>query len=314
MNITRLQQLLLTRDPALLVDRVHPRFGIHSQANHRWSTTDPPLAQYPEDLEAMLDLDPDTGELGYDYDQQERRIVAAISQDVPMLEALSRGHDCHTLDTCDVFGYEYPPDPMDPHAHPANDPWRAAIGWKGKKDKRRVMGKNFFFSLCFGKDPKNMLDIPGAKALGMNKARFEQAANRFLAKHPGIRKWMAGIKTRCKVRPVSRTFLGTRRYSHLKDAELYRAMLDHPIQAAAADMVNTVIVETVRSVPYVQLRWTKHDFVSWGVEGAAWNNTTIKDVLSIAEQEWDADGVRFRVPVTAYTRWAGEEKKPWSAL
>ena len=147
-NLAALQTLLVTRNPAMLVDRVYPRYGTHSQANHRWSTTDPPLAQFPEDLEAMLDLDPNTGELGYDYDQQERRIVAAISQDEAMLTTLARGWDAHTIDTCDVFGYPYPPDPCNPHEAAANTAWRAGISWKGKKDRRRVMGKNFFFSLC----------------------------------------------------------------------------------------------------------------------------------------------------------------------
>jgi DNA polymerase I-like protein with 3'-5' exonuclease and polymerase domains len=261
----------------------------------------------------MLDLDPHTGELGYDYDQQERRIVAAISQDEAMLDTLARGWDAHTLDTCDVFGYPYPPDPTDPHTAGANTPWREAISWKGKKDRRRVMGKNFFFSLCYGKLPKNMMEIPGARALGMSPKRFEDAANRFLAKHPGIRRWMQGVRTRIKVRPMSRTFLGTRRYSHLRDNELYRAMLDHPIQAAAADMVNLVIVETATELDgLMDLRWTKHDFVSWNIRHFRGRlaQAAVARAIAIAEQEWEADGVRFRVPVSAYTRLYGGEKCP----
>lgn len=325
MNLAAIQELLVHRDHAMLVDRVHPRFGTHSQANHRWSTTDPPLAQFPEDLEAVLGLDLGTGELCYDYDQQERRIVAAISQDEPMLKALALGYDCHTLDTCDVFGYSYPPDPANPHDSHENLTWRKGISWQGKKDKRRVMGKNFFFSLCYGKQPKNMMEIPGAKALGMSPKRFEVAAHKFLAAHPGIKRWMSGVRSRVKVRPVSRTFLGTRRYSHLRDEELYRAMLDHPIQAAAADMMNLVIVQTATELDgLLDLRWTKHDFASWNVRLPGWStwnvhlpkcidfNLACGLAIDIAQQEWVADGVRFRVPVTAYTRWYGEEKKLWT--
>lgn len=313
MNPVHLTALLIDQKPENLVDRVFPHFGTHSQSNHRWSTTDPSLAQYPEDLEAILDLDLGTGELGYDYDQQELRILAAVSQDEPLLNTLRLKHDAHTIHCCEVMGYDYPPERTDPHNHQLNEAWRGKIQWKGKKDLRRVMaGKNFVFSLCYGKQPKNMMEIPGAKALGMSPKRFEAAAYRFLAAHPGIKRWMSGVRSRAKVRPMSRTFIGTRRYSFLRDGELYRAMLDHPIQAAAADMVNLVIVQTANELDgKLALRWTKHDFVSWNVAGYAWNTATIRRAIDIAQQEWDADGVKFCVPVTAYTRWYGEEKKPW---
>ena len=313
LTIATLDALIAARDPAMLVDRVHPRFGTHAQANHRWSTTDPPLAQYPEALEEILDLDDGWFEWGADADQQERRIIAAVAQDEVLLDILARGYDAHTLDTCDVFDLPKPPDMKDPHNSPLAADWRAAIGWKGKKDKRRVMGKNYFFALCYGKQPKNMMEIPGAKAFGLSPKRFEAAALRTLRRYPGIKRWQQRIHQQCQVRPVSRTFLGSRRYSHLRGNELYRAMLDHPIQAAAADMMNLIIVQIHDALsPKVSLRWTKHDFMSWNVKDELITGPTLCRMAEIAEQEWDAWGVKFRVPVTCYVRRKGQERQVWA--
>src|ERR1700675_2630097 len=117
----KLADLLRRVENGEIQDRVHPRFGIHAQANHRWSTTNPPLGQLPSHLEPLFQPDDGWPWFGWDWDGQELRIIASEAGDKPLLEAFERGEDVHTNTTCEVFGYPYPPDRARPHDSTASE-------------------------------------------------------------------------------------------------------------------------------------------------------------------------------------------------
>lgn len=102
-RLATLEEIIQSNDVGRVVDRVHPRFLTHAQDNARWSTTDPPLAQLPSDLRHLLVPDPDWPWFGWDWDGQELRILAAIANDKPLLEAFANDWDVHSMNARDVF-------------------------------------------------------------------------------------------------------------------------------------------------------------------------------------------------------------------
>jgi hypothetical protein len=142
-NLVEIEGLIARYGEGVILDRVHPRIATHSQANARFSTTDPPMATLPADLRDLYMPDEEWPWFGWDWDQQELRLIAAIANDHPLLEAFKNGWDVHTMNACDIFDIPYPIDLKNPHKSPSCAEWRATHGWGGKDDTRRVFSKRF---------------------------------------------------------------------------------------------------------------------------------------------------------------------------
>lgn len=314
--VQALAELVKKAEAGLVVERVHPRFAIHAQANHRWSTTDPPLAQLPAHLETLLTPDEGWPWFMWDWDTQELRIIAAEARDEPLLTAFREGWDVHTLTTCEVFGYPYPPNKVDPHLAPENAEWRAQIGWLGKKDGRRTFAKQFFYSLNYGKKPKNAIHIPGAKALGFTGPKLEEAARRLLAAHPALAAWRIAQRDRALRTRKAEDFLGGRRVFSSTGDELVRAAYDFPMQAGGVRMFNRTLLAVTRGFPgKVQFVYQQHDSMVLAVHESIWTEETRVTLARIATREWNIRGVPLVIPATFYIWEPGEpEKKPWKGL
>lgn len=306
-------ELLALAEAGLVSARVHPQFGTHSQANHRWSTTKPPMAQLPPHLEGLFVPDPEWPWLGWDSDTQELRIIAAEAKDRPLLNAFKGGHDVHTLTTTEVFGYRYPDNRVDPHFSLDNAAWRQEVAWQGKKDGRRTFAKQFFYSLNYGKKPKNAIHIPGARALGFTGPRLERAAQRLLAAHPALAAWRAKQKERCLRLKQARDFMGGRRVFHGMGDDLVRAAYDFPMQAGGVRMFNQTLLEIYRQFPgVVQFKYQQHDSAWLAIRRDVWGEEIRRKIASIVTREWDINGTPTVIPATFYTWEHGSKKQPWT--
>src|SRR5574343_332273 len=138
-------------DTGGVIDRVYHHISIHSQADARWSYTDPPLATIPPDLRDIYEPDPGWPWLSWDWDQIELRLQMAYAGDTPLYEAFQKGWDVHLLAACNIFGWAYPPEPTDPFhkGYAKNKAWLEEHGFQpcnhphecAKDDRRRHFGK-----------------------------------------------------------------------------------------------------------------------------------------------------------------------------
>ena len=275
-----------------VLPRVYHHINIHAQANGRWSYTDPPLATLPPDLRDIYGPDPGWPWFGFDLDQQELRIIAALSGDGPLLEVFANGYDIHTLNTCDIFGIPYPTNKANPHTAPEDAAWRKRYGWQGKEDRRRVFAKTYVYRLNYGGDPKT--PVAGGKALGLTGNQTMQLGHAYLGAHPRLNRWRQGTIGHAATQGETRTFMGRRR-RYLQGGDIRaRQALDHPVQAGGQDIANTIVIQVKdefgNNVYYV---YGMHDSQNWGVRREAWEEVTagIKQIVLQAWHIGDADMV-----------------------
>jgi uracil-DNA glycosylase family 4 len=255
-------------------DRIHPQFKIHAQASGRWSTTDPPLAQLPKDLRDIICPDPGEVWIQWDWDQIELRLLAALANDAPYLEAFANGQDVHALNACSIFG--------------------PATGVAATDDLRRTFAKRFVYRLNYGGDPKLAGDIPGARQLGLGKADLVRASNRYLAAHPAMAAWRIRTAADARTTQLSRTFMGRRRrlLSGGKAAE--REAYNHPMQGGVADILNLVTVEIKKRLPEASLVYTMHDAATWGVPRESVGALAV--MKEVATRQWNIGGIDVSFP------------------
>lgn len=264
-------------------DVIHPTFLVHAQASGRWSTVDPPLAQLPPSLRDLLV--PFVGErwIAWDWDQIELRLLAALANDEPYLEAFRKGWDIHTLNTCAAFGWAPPPERTDPHGHPDNEEWRLEHRWQGKSDDRRTFTKTFIFRLNYGGEPGSAGDIPGVKRLGLNKKDLVDMAGAYLRSHPAIARYWnlvahEGLRSR-----ESRTFMGRRRRLLVwGKAAQKRILYNHPMQGGTSDIFNMTAIQVARQLPDATFVYGVCDAQTWAVPEETYDNarSTIQAILA----------------------------------
>ena len=95
-----------------IVPRVFHTITLHTQEEHRFSYTDPPLAQLPEDLEDLYMPDPGWPWLTRDQDQVESRIIGEEAQDAQFMREINEGWDQHTLLAIELFDLPPVPDAL----------------------------------------------------------------------------------------------------------------------------------------------------------------------------------------------------------
>ncbi len=259
------------------VERIYPEYKIHAQASGRWSITNPPLGQLPSNLRDIIC--PDEGEawVSYDSDAIELRLLAAISNDEPYLEALAKGWDVHSINARTIF----------------NIPKEEELD---KEDPRRVFAKRFVYRLHYGGYAGSAGDIPGAKQMGLDKTRLVEASNRYLAAHPSMLRWREEVGREIRQTGVSRTFMGRRRRMLGGTQAAIREAYNHPLQGGAADVLNITTIRIARAIPSAILAYSMHDSCTWAVPMAdALESQAI--MQEIINEPWDIEGRKVILPV-----------------
>ena len=284
--------------PVRIHARVHPRFLIHAQASGRWSTVDPPMAQVPKHLQDIVI--PDEGEkwIEWDWDQIELRILAALSDDLLYQQGFDQGWDIHTLNTCDVFGWEHPSDKRNPHSSNEDAEWRSRYHWGGKDDPRRRFAKVFIFRLNYGGEAKTATDIPGVKQLGLKASDLVDGSKLYLSKHPRIRQYWEAITREGIHKREVRTFMGRRRRL-LVDSKsaMKRLIYNHPMQGGVSDIFNITFIKVAKNCPDLTFKYGVHDAQKWGVPEEKYD-VNYERVYDIVHEPWKVNGKDIIFPAT----------------
>ena len=302
--------------------RLYASFHPWAQNTGRWSTVDPPLAQLPHSLRKGLVPDKGWKWVELDWDQIELRIIAALANDIPLLEAFAMGYDPHLLNACEFFGMEKPPIPTKQMMTWAikeqytlnNDftleevetmQWVLHYNYQGSDDPRRLFAKPAVYRLCYGGTPKGAPSIPGAASTGLSSVQLIRASQAWINAHPAIKRFWSNIERTALKHRQLRTFLG-RRWNFLGHdlKRIQRQMADFPMQGAVADIMNITLIQIKEALgDKVRLSYTMHDSLKLQVrDSIATVDSDIQMIKEIAEQEWDVAEVKMSFPIEVHIR------------
>jgi DNA polymerase I-like protein with 3'-5' exonuclease and polymerase domains len=298
----------LFRVNGTIQERVYPHFLPTAQDNGRWSTTNPPLAQTPDHLRDIYIPDVGYPWVGWDWDQIELRIFAAMAKDELLLEAFDKKWDLHTLTFCEVFGHPFPQDKSNPHESDVDKEWRDNIKWEGKDDKRRRFCKVFVYRLMYGGDPKNASGIPGAKKLGLSGKELVAGSYRWLSKHPRLDSLWRRFKEGAIKQGEARSFLGRRRKLLERNLDRrVRQSYDQPMQAGCSDVFNHTIIEVKRRFNDTSFIYGMHDSLKFSIPLTKLAEY-VPQILEIGSKTWDIEGTPMRFTLTPHLYFAPEDE------
>lgn len=315
--------------------RVHPHM-LPTQASGRWSTTNPPLVNFPAHAEEECDrcvalkergeplpewcpravrevILPDEGWWWFHFDLNaiEGRWGAADAGDEEELDAYRKNEDVHTvLGAVPMFGMS-PPPIRTKAIHTSDDPdsvaWRRAWSppWGGIEDRRRHLAKTLKYATLYGKDHRGAGTAKGVEKLKnsdgskMTKSDVERFAKIYLKARPVLTRHKARRFEEYARTCVSYTFRGRRRRLFGDAWVRAKEGWSHRLQGAVPDVMNDYIIQIAREFPEGYIILNSHDGLTWAMPFVSQErvNEVVAWVRQIVERDWNYDG--RMVPVAA---------------
>ncbi len=216
--------------------RIHTVFNQTVTATGRLSSTNPNLQNIPVRAgigrrirRAFVARAPGRLLLSADYSQIELRLMAHLSGDEAMRRAFREGIDIHDFTAREIFGL--------------------APGTPIESEQRR-MAKVVNFGLLYG-----MSDFGLAARLEIDRALARSITERYFARFPSVRSYIATTLERGREDGYVSTILGRRRYmpaltsgnSMLRNAA-EREATNAPLQGSAADLMKVAMIRVDRSL------------------------------------------------------------------
>ncbi|HEU5424792.1 MAG TPA: DNA polymerase I [Nitrolancea sp.] len=229
--------------------RVHTSFNQTIAATGRLSSTDPNLQNIPVRTEIgrqvrrafIADNRPgyrpwteDAVFLSIDYSQIELRLMAHMSEDPTLINSFQQGHDIHAATASDVFGV--PLDAVTP-------------------DMRRI-AKTVNFGIMYGMQAFGL-----SRDTGMPRAEAQRFIERYMARLPGVRRFLDETKLHALEKGYVESIFGRRRYvpdiaSRNPNLRLAaeRMAINMPLQGTAADIMKLARIRVREALREQQFR------------------------------------------------------------
>ena len=210
--------------------RVHPSFKI-GPVTGRLACRKPNFQNIPVGPGREMFLAPKGKLFVYaDFRQLQVRIFFVLGEDKGLLAALAAGEDPHDYNTRQLF--ELPPDVK-------------------VNVQQRKFGKTFFFGhLLFGGRIETIKTRGGALSYDIPIEQFQRMSDEWFAKRPTIKELRRKTEDdarskRCVTSPYGRP----RMLFDPKIEDAISKALNHPIQAAEADLVSESLIEVDKALP-----------------------------------------------------------------
>lgn len=284
-----------------------------TQANGRWSTTNPPLANFskqclepghnawPEHVPKTKEcwslrdcIIPDLGEkwIYWDWDQIEAKLVSAYTNDKKDLEAYRKKWDIHTITAVQM--YRWPDPDFEPTKRnifgPPGEAWREklrALGYEYEDADCRVrrLSKNCRYACAYGPDEKAMDKY--AQEMGMSVADLRAGGKAYLKSKPNLTSWKTKTWADIARNREARTFLGRRRRFMGKKYDIVKEGLNHMISGSVADIMNDTLIKLHELYPACRLIYQSHDGAKLAFPRA---HTDFSGLNGIVERTWTIAG------------------------
>lgn len=268
-----------------------------TQASGRWSVTNPPLVNFPDEIRDTVIPDSNEAWVAWDLDAIEGKIVACYSHDKDDLEAFRNNHDIHTITACRMIHMPLPPNLRDPHQAADAAEWRQKYSWKGKEDRRRILAK-VRYALLYGRDHTAIHESKYEKdmvKMGFDRDVMLIAAKQFLASKPGLKATKMKYWRQSAMNKEARTIFGRRRRLFGDYWAMAKEGWNHMVQGSVTDMVNMSLIE-ICSHPNRRLIYPSHDAAKIAVpldEVLTHEQDVVKEFKRAVERTWTVDGEEF---------------------
>jgi uracil-DNA glycosylase family 4 len=214
--------------------RVHGRYVIHGTATGRLASREPNCQNIPKEARSVFIAPEGKTIISADYSNLELRVLAFVSEDIPLQETFAAGINVHDANTRDLFGIE-PDDPS----------WSQAR----RASKIYIFGRNYGGGLR-GIFQRVTNEVP---EMGLTFSRFTSVDKRYRSKHPAYAKWAENVEATVKAtRRISNAF-GRVRLLLGPDHAIVKEGLNYGIQSTAADIINKATIGV-----HNELRRNKH--------------------------------------------------------
>jgi DNA polymerase I len=210
-------------------NRVHTSYNQAVAVTGRLSSNNPNLQNIPirtdrgrEVRKAFVPRNEEFILLSADYSQIELRIIAAISEDLQMIEAFQSGQDIHTATAAKVYG----------------------IDLSEVTPEMRRNAKSVNFGIIYGVSAFGL-----SENLGIPRSEAKTLIDNYFQQYPAIRDYMDNQVNFAQKNGYVETLLGRKRW--LKDINSSNAVvrgyaernaINMPIQGTAADMIKLAMI------------------------------------------------------------------------
>lgn len=194
--------------------RVHCRMRTLAARTSRMSISNPPLQQLPSNdhrIRTCLIADEGQRLVACDFKQIEFRVLAALSQEKHMIDAILNGDDLHDMTASRLFGNDFTP-------------------------RHRKLAKGVGFGKVYGGGKSTL-----ARQAGVSELEAEKALAAFDRSFPRVQRWTKGLIDRCThgeplvILPTGREIPLERRFG-------YRAV-NYMVQGLAAEIFKGSLIE-----------------------------------------------------------------------
>jgi DNA polymerase-1 len=214
--------------------RIHTSFNQLVAATGRLSSSNPNVQNIPVRTELGRRIRaafvPEAGWrfVAADYSQIELRILAHVSGEESLLEAFRRGEDIHARTASEVFG----------------------VALDAVTPEQRDIAKTTNFSVIYGVTAFGL-----SRGLDITPKQAQEFLDRFFARHPKVKTYLARTVAEGRERGFVTTLLGRRRYlPELRSGNPNlrgfgeRMATNAPIQGTAADLVKIAMVRMAQQL------------------------------------------------------------------
>lgn len=284
-----------------------------TQASGRWSTTDPPLTNFPPHIRNVVIPDHGTYWVHWDMDAIESRIEAMYSHAQERLTAFRKGLDVHIMTMCRMQGYPLPPLLTKAYnTDPSCAEWRALVKWTDDADRRRHLAKTCTYGMIYGFDENAILRAKDIEKLGLTREELLKAGKAYLDSRPEQQRMKLRIWGQCLERREARTVYGRRRrlfpstqelemwHKRKRPGEAARQGLSHTISGTVTDYINLTIIAVKQRWPMSTLAHNAHDGLTFifPKQIDCW-----PELQAIAERELEIEGEKLTMTASFEKLW-----------
>jgi DNA polymerase-1 len=281
-ELSKLKSTYVDALPLMLnkrTNRVHTSYNQAVAVTGRLSSNNPNLQNIPirtdrgrEVRKAFVAKNAEYVLMSADYSQIELRIIAAISEDVHMIDAFRQGLDIHAATAAKVYGVEL----------------------ADVTPEMRRNAKSVNFGIIYGVSAFGL-----SENLGIARGEAKTLIDNYFTQYPSIKQYMDNQIKSAQLNGYVETLLGRKRW--LKDINSSNAVvrgyaernaINMPIQGTAADMIKLAMISIHKTLKKENLRSRMilqvHDELVFDVH---------KDEIELIKP-LIADGMRNALPLT----------------
>ena len=288
-----------------------------AQVSGRWSTTRPPITNFPPELRdgtAALPgkylaepwcsgiFLPDEGYywLKWDWNAIEARLEAIISGDEEELRGYANRWDVHVLLACTLFDMPRPPVLTKAvHTAPEAAEWRDQVRWEGEEDKRRHVAKIIRYNLVYARDERGILEsLDRLAEFGVDREGAITFAKTYLASRPIMVAAKDRVGGQAAKMGLARTAFGRPRQLFGNENARRKEGWSHVISGTVSDLGNMCAVRIQQAFPDATIVMNIHDSQTWQLQEPLKDTLAVfKDIVSAPVTVW---GTEYSFPASWY--------------